>query len=168
MITHAHIFRWDGEAMVPLRPRLADKDFVVGMPYHLEVVEERNSKSHRHYFAALHEAWQNLPDELAERFPTSEHLRAYALIKTGFHDQRSIVASSKAETLRLAGFVRPCNEFSVVIVRDATVSIFTAKSQSTRAMGKEAFQASKTAVLDYAASLIGVKTGALQRHAETA
>lgn len=156
MITHAHIFRWDGEAMVPLRPKLADKDFVIGEAYHLEVLEERSAKSHKHYFASLHEAWQNLPDSALDRLPTSEHLRKFALIKTGYHDSKSIVASSKAEAQRLAAFVRPNEEFSIVTIEGATVTVFTAKSQSQKAMGREAFNASKDAVLAYVSELIGV------------
>lgn len=142
--------------MVPLRPKLADRDFTIGEAYHLEVVEERSAKSHRHYFASLNEAWQNLPDTALERLPTSEHLRKFALIKTGYHDSKSIVASSKAEAQRLAAFVRPAEEFVIITVEGATVTVFTAKSQSQKAMGKEMFQASKDAVLSYVSDLIGV------------
>lgn len=163
MITHAHIFRWDGESMVPLRPKLADRDFVIGEAYHLEVVEERSAKSHRHYFASLNEAWQNLPDTALERLPTSEHLRKFALIKTGYHDSKSIVASSKAEAQRFAAFVRPAEEFCIITVEGATVTVFTAKSQSQKAMGKEMFQASKDAVLAYVSALIGVDRQELER-----
>ena len=49
-------FRWDGEAMVPLNPRLADRYYVVGETYRLEPREERSPNSHNHYFAAVHEA----------------------------------------------------------------------------------------------------------------
>jgi len=161
-------FQWDGEAMKPRHPGLADRHFVVGEIYRLAPVEERSASSHRHYFASINEAWKNLPDELAERFPSPEHLRKYALIRAGYRDERSIVAASKTEALRLAGFIRPMDDFAVVTVSNAVVTVYTARSQSVRAMGKADFQASKDAVLSHIASMIGVDSGDLQRNAEAA
>lgn len=165
MNTAPLIFGWSGEAMVPL-PRyatLCNKAFTKGEKYRLEAIEERSAKSHSHYFACLNEAWQNLPDEAADRFPTSEHLRKFALIKAGYFDSRSIVASSKAEAGRIAAFIRPCDEFAIVTVEEAAVTVYTAKSQSLKAMGKQVFQASKEAVLSYVSSLIGVQKEALSQ-----
>ena len=160
-------FRWDGEAMVPLAGfgRRCDQLFVVGEVYRLIEEHERSSASHRHYFAAINEAWQNLPDKLAERFPTAEHLRKFALIKTGYHDSRQFVASSKAEALRLAAFLRPVDEYSLVTVAGAVVTVWTAQSQSTKAMGKKTFQESKDHVLDFVAVLIGTDAESLRRAA---
>lgn len=160
-------FAWDGEAMAPL-PRfakMADKKFVVGMNYPMVVHEERSRESHSHYFAALSEAWKNLPEEIADRFPTSEHLRKFALVKAGFADERSIVCSSKAEALRVAAFVKPMDDYAIVLARDTTVKVFTAQSQSMRAMGKKDFQASKQAVLDIVAGMIGVAPATLSANA---
>jgi hypothetical protein len=164
------IFTWDGEAMVPL-PRLArvcDKQFVVGETYPLAVQEDRSVNSHRHYFASITEAWRNLPEHYAERFPTSEHLRKWALVKAGYADERSIVCASKAEAQRVGAFIKPMDDFAVVIVNEATVKVFTAKSQSTRAMGKAVFQDSKTAVLDLLSSMVGVTPAELAANAEKA
>lgn len=157
-------FRWDGESMTP-RPgyaRRADQCFVIGQDYVLAPVEERSLASHNHFFASIAEAWKNLPPEGAERFPTADHLRKYALIKTGFHEERSIVCGSKAEAPRVAAFLKPIDDYAVITVRDAVVTVYTAKSQSAKAMGKEAFQASKDAVLDFVAGLIGVTPDELQ------
>ncbi|MCZ4089302.1 hypothetical protein [Sinorhizobium psoraleae] len=66
--------------------------------------------------------------------------------------------------MRLAAFIRPIDAFSVVDVKEATVT-FVAKSQSMRAMGKEEFSASKSAVLDFLDDLIGVERGTAQRNA---
>lgn len=158
---------WDGEAFVPLPrfARLADKGYVVGETYPLVVHEDRSQASHRQYFAAVHDAWQNLPEDAAERFPTSEHLRKYALIKAGFRDERSVACSSKAEAQRVAAFIRPMDDFAVVTVSGPLVTVYTAKSQSYRAMGKEDFQRSKEAVLDVLAGMVGVTPGALEREA---
>lgn len=150
-------YLWDGEAFQVLarHQSAADRQFTVGQTYQLDVGEERSAVSHSHYFAALNEAWSNLPDDLAERFQTVEHLRKYALIKAGFFDERSIVCASKVEAVRMAGFIKPMDDFAIVATSEATVRVFTAKSQSMRAMGKEAFQDSKTKVLEIVADMIG-------------
>lgn len=158
------IFDWDGEAMVPRLPRLADRYFVVGEEYRLAPAEERSGASHRHFFAQIAEAHANLPEDLAERLPTPDHLRRWALIRTGFRDERSIVASSKEDAERIASFVKPLDDFAVVTVSGPVVTVYTAKSQSARAMGKQEFQASKERVLDFIASLIGVERGDLERN----
>ena len=165
MNTPPLIFQWDGEAFIPKHPKLADKHFVVGETYPLVVQEERSHATHAHYFAALNEGWQNLPEEDAERFPTSEHLRKWCLIKAGYSDLSSIACSSAAEAQRVAAFVKPMDAYAVVIVRGASVQVYTAQSQSMRAMGKEVFQASKQAVLDIVDSMCGVERGTLSREA---
>lgn len=161
---------WDGDAFVPLPrfARLCDKHFAVGESYPLIVHEERSQASHSHYFAALNEAWKNLREDVADRFPTSEHLRKWALVKAGFADERSIVCASKAEAQRVAAFISPMDDYAVIVVREATIKVFTAKSQSMRAMGKADFQASKEAVLDVISGMIGIKTGELKAHSEAA
>lgn len=158
---------WDGEAFVPAKgfAKRCDAEFTIGLTYNMEVVEERSAASHRHYFAAINEMWQSLPETLAERFPTAEHLRKYALIRAGFASHQHFVASSKAEAVRLAAFVRPIDEYAVVSVREATVAVWTAESQSTKAMGKERFQASKTAVLDTIAGMLGIRSEDIPRAA---
>ena len=161
------VARWTGEALEPLgrSKREADAEYVIGEVYRFTRYEERSEASHRHYFAALHEAWANLPADLSERFPTSERLRKFALIKTGYATQRQIVASSRAEALRLAAFVAPMDEYALVETRGAVVTVWEAESQSMRAMGKKRFQESKDAVLGYCASLIGVEPETLRSEA---
>ena len=161
-------FQWNGEAMVPLRPRLADRHYVVGSTYWLVPHEERSTASHAHYFAAVNEAWQNLSDEQAMRFSTPEHLRKWALIEAGYRDERSIVCSSKAEALRLAAFIKPMDDFAVVTVSDAVVRVYTAHSQSYRAMNRKTFEESKRKVLDKVAGLIGVSAADLHRNTDPA
>jgi hypothetical protein len=152
------VCNWDGDAFVP-QPRFArvcDKAFTIGEDYPLVVHENVSAATRGHYFACLAECWRNLPEDVAERFPSVEHLRKFALIKSGYADERSIVCASKAEAQRVAAFVRPMDEYAVIVVSESVVKVFTAQSQSQRAMGKATFQASKDAVLAYAASLIGV------------
>lgn len=156
---------YDGEAFFPVRPQLADRYFVVGETYPLVVHEARSMESHRHYFASLHEGWSNLPEDQAAQFPTAEHLRKFALVKAGYADERSIVCASKAEARRVAAFVSPMDEFAIVAVSEATVRVYTAKSQSMRAMGAKVFQKSKQDVLDIVSAMIGLTPQELAMHA---
>lgn len=128
-------------------------------------VEERSIASHNHEFAWLKEAWVNLPENLAEQFPSTEHLRKRALIDAGFYTEQIIDAGSNAAALRVAAYARGEDEFALVIVRGPAVVVRKAKSQSRRAMGKEDFQASKQAVLDTVAAMIGVTPEALTQNA---
>lgn len=156
------VFQWDGEAMKPL-PRfhnVCNAEFTIGELYRMEAIEERSVVSHRHYFAALHDLWLNVPERISMQFPSDEHLRKHCLVMTGFRDERSFVAASKAEALRLAAFIRPVDEYAIVSVHEATVLVWTAQSQSMKAMGKARFQQSKQAVLDYAADMVGVTAAA--------
>ncbi len=159
--------RWDGESFIPVKAhaRIADANFVVGETYVLEPVEERSGISHRHYFAAIRDAWSNLPEAAVLQHPSPENLRKTALIKTGYADRRDIVASSKAEALRLAAFIRPMDAYAIVTVTGCVVTVWTARSQSLRAMPNGEFQRSKTAVLEYCATLIGVTVRELEKAA---
>jgi hypothetical protein len=161
------LFRWDAEhsAMIPLRRTFADRTYVDGEVYRLGVIEDRSANSHSHYFAAINEAWSNLPDALSARYPTSEHFRRTGLIETGWCDTHTLVCSSKAEARRVAAFARPIDEFSIVVAKECTVTRYSAKSQSYRAMGKEDFQKSKDDVLAWAASQIGATKDDLTRNA---
>lgn len=153
------IFTWTDEGtMVPLsRFRgVCDKQFAVGERYPLVVEEGRSKKSHDHFFAHVEELWRTLPEGMADQFPSSEHLRKFALIRAGYCDQRSIVCSSAAEAARVAAFIRPMDEYSIVVVRGATVMQYTAHSQSKKAMGAKVFQQSKDAVFAVIAEKLGV------------
>lgn len=158
-------FRWDGEGMVPLRPRLADREFVVGEVYPLVVEHGRSGASHRHYFAQINDAWLNLPPQIAAHQPTAEHLRKFALIMTGYEDRVTHVCGSKAEAQRLRAFIAPLDDFAVIDVTEATVTVRRAKSQSVKAMGRADFQKSKDDVLGYVAEMIGVAPSELGRAA---
>lgn len=161
-------FIWTGEAMSPAGSgfaRMCDKRFVIGERYRLDEISERSGASHNHYFAALNDAFLNLPEDLSERFQTSESLRKFALIKCGYADQRQIVCASKAEAQRVAAFIKPMDEYAIVTASEAVVTVYTAKSQSMRAMGKAEFEKSKGNVLDYVASLIGTTPGTLAQNA---
>lgn len=159
------LFTWDGDAMVPRHPRRADQLFVVGEVYPLIVHEDRSSATHNHEFAWLREAWLNLPEVMADLYPTPEHLRKRALIEAGYYDETIVDAGNNAAALRVAAVFRAREEFSLVIVRGPAVVIRTAKSQSRRAMNKKEFQESKTAIMEVISTIVGVSPVALTREA---
>lgn len=159
---------WDGESFAPASPywqRQADEAYTVGETYRLAPYEERSWRSHQHYFACINDVWQNLPEHLVDQYPTSEKLRKHALIKTGYHDSRSVACASAEEAERVAAFIRPIDDYAVVTIRDNVVTIYTAKSQSMRAMGKATFQKSKDDVLGILANMIGVNSNELRKNA---
>jgi hypothetical protein len=160
---------WDGEAFVP-RGRfaaVADRHYVVGEVYPMIVQEDRSSVSHRHYFACINEVFKNLPDEMAVQFATAEHLRKWALVSTGWYEERRLVLSTSAEARKVAAFLRT-DDYAVISVAGCVVIERKAKSQSMRAMPKGGFQKSKTDVLDFLSNLIGVTTETLASNAERA
>ena len=162
------IFEWMGDGFKPL-PRFAklcDKEFVIGENYKLEVVEERSLQSHNHLFAEIHEAWLNLPEGLAERFPTAEHLRKHALVGAGHCTQRYVVLENADEARRVGALIGSMDEYAIVKVEGSVVRVFTAKSISRRAVpDKKEFQDIKTRTLDALAKMIGVEPKELGKEA---
>jgi hypothetical protein len=154
------LFRWNGDAMEPL-PRfhnVCNAEFTVGEIYRMVVEAERSQISHNHYFATLADKWLSLPENLAFQFATPEHLRKHALILTGYRDEKSFVCSSKAEALRLAAFLKPIDEYAIISVAECAVIMWTAKSQSRKAMGGKLFQKSKSDVLDFVDAMLGLSS----------
>ena len=154
----AAAYVWDGAAMRPLPSLAAEltRRFAVGEVVTLAPVLGRSSASHRHYFACVREAWLNLPEPLASRFPTEEHLRKYALIKAGFCEARQVVCDSRADARRLVATLTLLDDYAVIAIEDRVVTVCTAKSQSADVMSKAQFQTSKDGVLGHLAEMIGV------------
>lgn len=161
------IYRWHQGRMEPLQRfhNLCASQFVEGEHYRLSEIEERSLRSHQHYFAAISTAWQNLPEEYAQEFASPEALRKWALIKTGYCNRDSIALDSHDDALKVAAWARRQDEFAVVSVSGSTVTRYTAKSQSYRAMPKGEFQASKQAVLDFLDDILSVERGQVHENA---
>jgi len=160
--------RWDGECFVPANgywAKRANQQFVVGAVYRMQEVSDRSTASHNHEFAWLQTAWENLPEHLSELYPTPEALRKRALIEAGFYDEQIVDAGTKAAAIRVATAFRSREEFSVIIVRGCLVVLRTAKSQSRRSMDKKDFQASKQAIMEVIAAMIGVTPESLSQRA---
>ena len=161
-------FKWDGEAMHPVSQfwsRKADQEFVVGEQYKLVEHHDRSGASHNHYFAAVQNGFDNLPDHMRGEYPTSEHLRKKALIRTGYRNERDMVLPTKADAERVAAFMRPMDEYAIVVPVNCVVRVWTAKTQKKSAMDAREFQASKQDVLDFIDDLLGVERGSTERAA---
>lgn len=161
-------FVWTSDGkMVPASywwGKRANQQFKVGEAVEMERWEERSGKSHRHEFAWLRTAWDSLPDHMVDQFPSSEHLRKFALIRTGFCTMTQYPCVSAAEAERWAQNLRPVDPYTIVKSDGEIVTVYTAVSQSSRSMGKTQFQKSKQAIIDYVAGLLNVdpKTLAVQ------
>jgi len=163
-------YSWDGDSFRPLLrfAARARKEFVIGEKYPLVIHEERSDASHKQYFAAIHEGWKNLPESVAHRWPSSEHLRKWCLVRAGFADEQHTVCTSDEQATEIAAFVRPLDGYAVITVRGPIVTVYRAKSQSRRSMNKADFQASKQAVLDLISDLVGVDAETLSANAGAA
>lgn len=150
---------WDGEHLSPIfgaNTKLANARLVVGQRYAVTVEEPRNMAAHRGFFARLHEAWQSLPDDLMGDYPTSEHLRHRALIRTGFSKMTDVVAASPAHALTIAAAFQEMDGYALVLIEDRAVRIWRAESQSVRAMGSQRFKQSIDAVEGWVSDLLGI------------
>lgn len=169
MIAQPVLCRYEGEgefkAVSPHRSREADKHYVIGEEYELAPVEQRSMGRHRAYFAQVREVWRNLPDEMLKRWPSETKLRKHALIRSGYCTSSSFICRSHAEALRFAAFLAPIDDYTIVEAEGTTVFRYVAESQSVRNMGKNRFNASVDAVLDWIPKLIGVDRAELERHA---
>lgn len=162
---------WDGEAFAPVSQRfakLADKFFIIGEVYAMVVEQPRSRASHNHQFAWLHDAWMNLPEDIAHLYPSDEHLRKRALIEAGYFHELAVDAGSRAAALRVAAAVPALDEFAFAKVEGPIVLIRRAKSQSMRAMGAKQFYESKAAIMQVIADMLGVTAQELRKRGEAA
>ena len=137
--------------------RAADKTLVVGEVQTWEHVEARSPESHRHFFAAVHEAWLNLPDTISGEFPDDVSLRKFALIKAGYCTVKKIVCQTEGQAIELTAFMLEIDSYLVCEVTGNVATVYRAQSQSLRAMGKKVFQESKQAVLEILSEMIGTE-----------
>jgi len=154
-------------AMVPRNNHasLAARQYHELEEYPLVPIEPRSRASHSQFFAAIHEGFQNLPESIAARWPTPEHLRKWCLIECGWFDEDEFDFESAKEAQRLARWIRTDNEYARIRVVGMKVIVRRPKSQSAAAMGKDDFQASKQAVLELLDRMVGVPRGELKRQA---
>ncbi|MAM60825.1 antitoxin family protein [Maritimibacter sp. UBA3975] len=148
--------RWEGGVFRPLTNALPNIN--EGEVVFLDIQRVRTGRSHRHQFAAINEAWHHLPERLAMMpwAATAETTRKHALIATGYHmvsqvDCGSNAAAHRVKAALIAAETR-AHGYAIGQVRGPVCIVWTPESQSYRAMGKERFQESKQAVLEWIAA----------------
>lgn len=162
---------WDGHAFKPTTPfwtKLAARNYAAGEVLRMVDDPAPSSNSRRHYFAALNQAWENMPERLLEQYPSVEVLRKHTLIREGYCDESRFVCNSHAEALRFSAFLAPIDPYSIVVVKECVVVRRTAQSQNLRSMGQKAFQESKDKVLDHVAAIVGTTRYILAAQAKAA
>lgn len=159
-------FRCREGTLVPFSLTAFGQHYEEGGTYRLAPIEEASPRSRSHYFACLNEAWKNLSDKHAERFPSVEALRKFALIQTGYRTAVYRILDTAEDATKAAAmlgqFVDP---HSILVQRENTVTVLSARSQSGQSMSKKEFDASKNAVLEYLAQMIGVDQPTLETNA---
>jgi hypothetical protein len=163
------LYVWNGEGFepTPYYRRVAERQFQIGRVYRLEQVEARSWDSHRHYFAAVHDAWQNLP-EGGPQFQSPDELRKWALTHTAFRDTREYRATNRQEALRVARYLREGHDYSRIEFDEDDPRIvrqYIPRSQAAATMSGREFQLSKQAVLDVLAAKLGVTVEDLKANA---
>lgn len=166
------LFTYEGDGTFTAAPRFRDKldaEFVCGATYVMEAVEERQAARDKAYHAEMRDAWANLPEHLAERFPNPTDFRRYCLAQCGFaHVSRMAMKTTKDALAALSvmaglGIMASLDGAVLVIVKPMSQKI-----SGPDKMEKEERLRSYRMTLDYAASLIGTMSEDLQRNAREA
>lgn len=155
-------------AMVPQRrfDNICKRQYHSGEVYPLAPLETRSRASHSHFFACIHEGFANIPESMAARWPTPDHLRRWLLIETGWFHESEIDCASPKHATQAATLIRSFDGYARISIHGSKVIIRRAKSQSAAAMGKDSFESSKRDVLELLEHLIGTKRGELGKHAK--
>ena len=158
-------FTWANGMMTPNARfvALCGRQFDEGEEYVLEVLERGSSKSRGHFFASINEAWHNLPDDVAKRFPTSEHLRKWAMIQCGYAHETALPCPSADMAARVAAFTRQADAYCVIRIDPESHVVHRFSAMSIRKMKREIFQKMKTEVLDLVSSMIQTRRTDLER-----
>jgi len=154
-------------AMVP-EPRydnIAKRQFEDGEAYPLQQIEERSMRSHNQFFAAMGEYYDNLPENIAARWPTDVHFRKWCLIETNWFTEKEYEMASEKGAMMLADDIRIDDEYARIVVRGTKVFVRRAMSQSLAAMGREKFEASKKDCLELAEAMVGTPVRTMLREA---
>lgn len=170
MKTEAIAFIWDGAAMIPLERfrGLASRQFRPGVEYSMVPHRDRSDAAHGLYFKTIELAWKNLPEDIAARFPTSEHLRKWCLVKEHYADEHSMLCANEAQAQSTAVLARALDGYAIIQLNGPIVTVWTAKSQSRHAMGHDLFNESMNKVLERLADMLGISSADLTEEAKSA
>jgi hypothetical protein len=156
--------RYEGNGMFRcLHPKRVKLD--AGEVHGWQMAEHRSKASHDQFFAIVNEAWKSLPEDMADDFPSPEHLRKWSLIKAGFCSETRIVCANNSEAMTLAVKAKAMDKFALIAVDGKTVTIWTADSQRKDAMGRKLFQEAKERAIHVISELIGTDAATLKEAA---
>jgi len=159
-------YHGEGEFRAPKAfAKRLDAELVIGETLKWEVIHERSGASHRHFFALVNEAFENLPETIAAELPNPDALRKHCLIKAGFCDVAKIVCANDLEAILASNTLAKMDGYRICTASGNVVTVYTARSQSVKAMGKAEFQKSKDAVLSEIGKLIGADPAELGKAA---
>lgn len=113
-------------------------------------------KTRRYFFAALRDAWANLPDAMRERFPNAEVLRKTALIHVGHCDVMTVVAGSKKAAPEIANAFKVRDQYCIAVPKGDVVTVYTARSMARRVLLKKDFREVADKVFHWIATTTGV------------
>lgn len=159
------LFKWTNGVMMPMASDAAREQYHEGARYRLAVHQPPSTETRGHYFACIKEVFEQLSDDLAAEYPSTEHLRKRAMIKCGFCTHMDIVCADESAAIQAIAALRAIDEFAYIIQRDNVVRVYRAETQKDNVMGKARFQESKQKVLETLASLIGVSIEDLGKNA---
>jgi len=156
-----------GNHLVPIPRflRLFHQQWAEGEEVILDVLLQRSMASHNHYFAALHEGFLNLAEEYAQEFDSEEHLRHWCLCKEGFCTSTKWVMNTAEDARQLRKALKEADAATIVGVEGNVATVYHPLSQSMKAMGKDAFEESKKAVLARVASMANTTVTELKKNA---
>lgn len=153
------------KAMVPV-PRflpLCLRQYVEREQYALGPVENVPNASRGGFFAAVREAWNNLPED-DDRFPRHENLRKRALVAAGWATHIQTVMDTPADARKHAVDLRRVDEYAVIKVSGNVVDCWIAKSIAAGAITAEEWRVVKVRALDFVAGLSRTTRGELEKH----
>jgi hypothetical protein len=158
------VYRGNGVmASLPRFMRMCDEQYLVDDEYPMTLLDARSRVSHSHYFACIHECWENMPE--GHDFKNEIAMRKHALIETGWCTTRTIVTEDERAAVRSA-LKAEADEYAIIEVKGNVVRIHEAVSQSAAAMGRDEFMASKRDVLELLAALVGTTVKEISKAAE--
>lgn len=132
-----------------------DRELVIGETMTWEIVHQRSSETHRHLFACLKNAWENLPEDLAVQFPSPEALRKWGLIQIGHCTMTRLAFANNTEAMKAATLMREIDGYSEIGVNGNTVVMRRARSIAVRAVSSAEFKEIKDKLLTTLSQLIG-------------
>ncbi len=162
-------------AMVPLLryDNVCKGQYHEGEEYPLLPIEVRSRASHSQFFAAIRDAYDNLPEKFCaeHRWTCADDMRKDLLIESGFGEQKTFECRGKKHAIMLATFIRDETGFCKISFlldekgEPSIVRVRRALSQDLASMDKHTFEESKKKVLELLEGIIGLARGDLMRNA---